>query len=157
MESTEPTYQYKESEGIFRKLIDGTVDIRQFYYKKIFHSYDNQEDRLAYIDIADLGTLIVKKLKKNKTSEFEKFFNNIESIFIDSDKDARNLLVAGLFESLQTSGIDYYNSYNKWLKPKSKVEWDSIIDFWEGKDWRTTKDERDERKKEIQKILNRKS
>ena len=153
MNSKEPEYQYKNPEKIFQKLIDGTVNIRQFYYKKVFHSYDNQEDRISYIDIADLGDLIVKKLRKNNTSEFKQFFNNIESIFIDCDKETSNLLVAGLFESLQKSDIDYYNSFNQWLKPNSKTKWDRIIDFWEGKDWRTTKEERESRKNEMNKIL----
>jgi hypothetical protein len=156
MDSKKPEYQYKNHENIFRKLIDGTVNIRQFYYKKIFHSYDSQEDRISYVDIAELGNLVVKKLKKNHTSEFEQFFNNIESIFIDCDKEASNLLVAGLFESLQKSDIDYYNSFNQWLKPNSKTKWDGIIDFWEGKDWRTTKEKRESRKKEIDKILKNK-
>ncbi len=145
-------YQYKNPEKIFRKLIDKTVDIRQFYYKKIFHSYNSQDDRLAYIDIADLGILIGKKLKKDKTSEFEQFFDNIEEILSDADYDATNLIVVGLFESLQNSGVDYYNSYDKWLKQISKNKWDGLIDFWEGKGWRTT----EEKQKEIQKILNKK-
>ena len=161
MKSTEPKYNYENLETVFRKLIENTVDIRQYYYKKIFHSYEHMEERKesGYNDIGDLALLILKKKRKEETSEFEQFFKNVEVILSGADYDVTNLIVVGLFEGIQNAGgseIDYYKSFDNWLEPNSKKEWDNLIDFWEGTEWRIPKDEREKKEKEIQKILNKK-
>ncbi|MCT8341258.1 hypothetical protein MG296_14420 [Flavobacteriaceae bacterium TK19130] len=161
MNKIEPKYHFNDLELTFRKLIENTTDIRQFYYKKISDPYLNKEERKesAYNDIVELAFLILRKKRKSDTKEFKQFFCNVEEILSDADYDVKNLIVVGLFEGIQNVGgpeIDYYKSFDLWLKPKSKNEWDELIDFWEGKEWRVSDEEREKREKEVKKILNKK-
>jgi hypothetical protein len=70
------------------------------------------------------------------------FFEKTEEILNHGDADVQNLIIVGLFEGIQNIGggeIKYHSSFNKWLKPESKLMWDYLIDFWEGTDWRNSK------------------
>lgn len=63
------------------------------------------------------------------------FFKKVEEILQTCDSEIENLIVIGLFESIQNIGgnqINYYSAYDKWLKPLSKSKWEALIDFWEG-------------------------
>jgi len=47
----------------------------------------------------------------------------------------------GLFEGIQNIGgseIDYYRSFDKWLKNNSLKAWQDLIDLWESDDRRKT-------------------
>ena len=56
------------------------------------------------------------------------------------DNEVETLLVIGLFEDIQNiAGPEgnYYTGFNDWLSPLSKLNWERVIDFWEGIDWRS--------------------
>jgi hypothetical protein len=110
-------------------------------YLKEEYKNDNSI-RLNYIDIAEISRLIIAKHEAGQTERFEMFFENVEEILKNCDPEIENLIVIGLFESLQNIGgreINYYSAYDKWLKPVSKLKWFELIDFWEGKKWRNSK------------------
>ena len=70
---------------------------------------------------------------------------------IHGEHYVQELIVIGLFEGIQNIGgseIDYYRSFDKWLKNNSLKAWRELIDFWEGDDWRKAA--------ESKKILNKK-
>lgn len=131
-------------ESVFRKIIEGTQDCRNYYYKKIYTYKEDSSERNsnAFNDMGELSRFIVKKLKKQQINEFEKIFSNIEEILIDCNIYVENLIVVGFFEGIQNIGdseINYYYSFDNWLQKQSKSKWDNLIDFWEGKEWRENK------------------
>ena len=70
---------------------------------------------------------------------------------IHGEHYVQELIVIGLFEGIQNIGgseIDYYRSFDKWLKNNSLKAWRELIDYWEKDDWRKTA--------ESKKILNKK-
>lgn len=89
--------------------------------------------------MAELARYLVERFNRNETEKFNVFFEAVELILNSCDAKVKNLIVVGLFEDIQNAGgteINYYTSFDKWLKPMSKAKWDEIIDVWEGRDWR---------------------
>src|SRR5690606_28327951 len=149
----EPEIKYYESdiEKVFQKLISDWSELTEFYNREVKFDYDDPNDRLAYVDIGDISRFIVEKKKIGQTEKFEQFFQNVEEIMIHGEHYVQELIVIGLFEGIQNVGgseIDYYRSFDKWLKSNSLKAWRELIDFWEKDDWRKTS--------ESEKILNKK-
>jgi hypothetical protein len=125
-----------------------TLTSTDYALKEAFDNYfkeeykDDKDERLSYFDIAEISRYLIDRLKSRQTENFDAFFEAVESILNDCDTEIENLIVIGLFEGIQNIGgpeINYYSSFDKWLKPLSKSKWDTLIDLWEGKDWRTRK------------------
>ena len=151
MKKTEIKYHQLDIEKVFQKLISEWNELTEFYNTEVKFDYDDPNDRLAYIDIADIAEFIVEKKKSGQTENFEQFFENVEDILIHGEPYVQELIVIGLFEGIQNIGdseIDYYRSFDKWLKNNSLKAWRELIDFWEKDDWRKTS--------ESEKILNKK-
>jgi hypothetical protein len=134
------TTQYTESniDKIFSKLISSDNELK-LQFEKYISEYADLNDRLNYIDICEISRYIIDKVLKGETQTLASIFDNVEDILNACDTYTENLIVIGLFEGIQNVGgskIDYYFGFNKWLKPKSKLKWDALIDSWEGSDWR---------------------
>ncbi len=141
MKELEIIYYKDDIEKVFQKLISDWVELTEFYNKEVKFDYDNPNDRLAYIDIGEIARFIVEKRKSGQTEKFEQFFANVEQIMTHGEHYIQELIVIGLFEGIQNIGgseIDYYRSFDKWLKNKSLKAWRELIDFWEKDDWRKT-------------------
>ena len=139
MKKTEIKYFKSEIEKVFEKLTLGWDELTEFYNIEVVLNYDDPKDRLYYIDIADISRFIVEKKKLEQTEKFEQFFENIEEIIIHGEHYVQELIVIGLFEGIQNIGgleIDYYRSFDKWLKNNSLKAWRELIDFWEKDDWK---------------------
>ncbi len=159
MKEIEPKYKYKEIKNVFEKLISNHTELTEHFSKEVNLTDYNLDDDIPYVDIGSISRYIVENKIKGRTSDFELFFANVEEIYVNADSDVQNFIVVGLFEGIQNIGgekIDYYRSFNKWLKKESQIGWNELIDFWEGKEWRIPKAEREKRTKEINKILNKK-
>jgi len=145
-------FHENEIEAVFQKLISYWDELIEFYNREVKFEYEKESDRLIYIDMADISRFIANKKLSGEVEYFEIFFENVETIFTNADETVRNLIVVGLFEDIQNIGgkeIDYYRSFDQWLKPNSLKAWRTLIDFWEGKDWKKTN--------ESQAILNNKN
>lgn len=141
MKKTEIKYYQSDIEKVFQKLISKCNELTEFYNTDVKFDYDDPNDRLAYIDIGDISRFIVEKKKSGQTESFEQFFENVEGIMIHGEHYVQELIVFGLFEGIQNIGgseIDYYYSFDKWLKNKSLKAWRELIDSWEGTDWKKT-------------------
>jgi hypothetical protein len=91
------------------------------------------------MDMGEIARYLVEKLIKGDTKNFDTFFDTVEVVVNNCDAEIENLIVVGLFEDIQNIGgsaVNYYSGFDKWLKPVSKTEWDKVIDFWEGRNWR---------------------
>jgi len=151
MKKTEIKYYQSDIEKVFQKLISEWNELIEFYNTEVKFDYDDPNDRLAYIDIGDISRFIVEKKKSGQTENFEQFFENVEDIMMHGEHYVQELIVIGLFEGIQNIGgseIDYYHSFDKWLKNNSLKAWRELIDSWEGTDWKKSK--------ESKKILNKK-
>ena len=141
MKKPEIKYQESEIEQVFQKLISDWNELTEFYNTEVKFDYEDPSERLAYIDIGDISRFIVDKKKSEQTEKYETFFENVEEIIIHGDHYVQELIVIGLFEGIQNvsgSEIDYYRSFDKWLKLNSFKVWRALIDLWEKDDWRKT-------------------
>lgn len=151
MKKPEIKYYQSDIEKVFAKLISEWNELTEFYNTEVKFDYEDPENRLAYVDIGDISRFIVKKKKSGQTEKFEQFFENVEEIMVHGEHYVQELIVIGLFEGIQNIGgseIDYYRSFDKWLKNNSLKAWRELIDFWEKDDWRKTT--------ESEKLLNKK-
>ena len=122
-------------------LSNSCKDLKANYNNYLLYQYDTvqptKDDRLSYVEIGNISNFIVWKVKNNATKCLDKIFENAEMILQKGDETTKNLIVVGLFEGVQNVAgwhkIDYYNGFDKWLRPESKIAWDELIKFWEGK------------------------
>lgn len=111
------------------------------YFKNYLHKEykGDKTQRLDYVDIGVIADFIVDKLKAGQTEILQPFFDKVETILTNCDTYVDNLIVVGLFESIQNicgTEIDYHFIFNPWLGNLSKQRWDKLIDSWEGEEWR---------------------
>lgn len=112
------------------------------FYNFLKTEYQDDEEKLLYVDIGQISSIIVADFKLGATAYFNIFFEKAEEILESCDSEVENLIVIGLFQDIQNIAggeINYYSGFNDWLKPVSKSKWYSLIDFREGIDWRNSK------------------
>ncbi len=86
---------------------------------------DSETIRLYYCDKGEIARFIVTQFLNRETSNFQSFFDKVEEICPGCDAEIVTLMGVGLFENIQNIGgpvIDYYSSFDQWLKPISKSE-----------------------------------
>lgn len=133
-------FSQKHLDNVFLALTSTDEELKNHFDKYIHEEYDDEfSERLSYLDIGEIARFLVARIKAGQTSYFLDFFTQVEVILSKCDSYVSELIVIGLFESIQNNSgkeVDYYQGFDKWLKPISKKEWGCLIDFWEGKDWR---------------------
>lgn len=134
-------FRQNQIDRVFAVLTSTDKELQKQFDKYLLDEYEDEfSEKLSYLDVAEIARFIVDKIKAGQTSFFPAFFNQIEFILSSCDKYVEELLILGLFEGIQNhcgwDDIDYYHSFDQWLQPLSKQEWDALIDFWEGRDWR---------------------
>lgn len=125
-------------------LASADNELKEYFDNYISDEYKIDEvERLDYIDIGEIARFILTKFKAGKYETLKVLFDKVEILLIDCDTEIENLIVVGLFESLQNicgTETDYHYVFNPWLRPISKEKWDKLIDSWEGIEWRNNKD-----------------
>lgn len=128
-------------DNVFETLISTDNMLKEVFDNYIKEEYkEDKDEHLKYVDIAEISRYVIERFKNGQDENFDAFFDAVENILNNCDTEIENLIVIGLFESIQNIGgsdINYHTSYDKWLKPVSKSKWDELIDVWEGKDRRT--------------------
>ncbi|RZK28690.1 MAG: hypothetical protein EOO61_21715 [Hymenobacter sp.] len=133
-------FRQDQIDRVFAVLTSTDKELQKRFNEYLLVDYEDESlERLYYLDMSEISRFIVDKIKAGQTSFFKEFFNQIEFILSNCDDYVGELIVIGLFEGIQNVGgkdINYYQSFDQWLKPLSKQNWDELIDFWEGQDWR---------------------
>ncbi|SJZ32022.1 DUF7674 family protein [Sediminibacterium ginsengisoli] len=128
-------FNHLSIDEVFKLLTQFNSDLNKFFAQYLQQEYsDLEKERLYYLDIAEIGRFIISNIE-TKTHIFTNFFVQVELILSNCDTDIENLVVVGLFESLQNSSsgkVDYHTYFDKWLLPVSKDKWNRLIDQWEG-------------------------
>lgn len=125
------SYTYAHIEKVFEKMVSVNLELAELFFQ--------ERDHIPYIDVAIISRFIVNQKRDNNTDWFPDFFDTVEEIYIQGDDEVKNFIVIGLFEGIQNIGgkeIDYYSSFDHWLKPCSLLAWKNLIDSWEGVNWR---------------------
>lgn len=120
-------------------------ELKEYFDNYISEEYKTDEvERLDYMDIGEIARFILTKFKAKQYETLKVLFDKVETLLIECDSETENLIVIGLFESLQNicgTETDYHFVFNPWLRPISKEKWDKLIDSWEGIEWRINKDQ----------------
>ena len=140
-QNTDINFKQDQIDRAFVLLTSTDKELQKRFDKYLLDEYDDElSERLYYLDVAEIARFLVGKIKAGRTSFFLEFFSQIEFILSSCDKYVEDLLVEGLFECIQNGcgreDINYYQSFDQWLKPLSRQKWDKLTDFWEGKEWR---------------------
>lgn len=140
MNSPNIVYTLNNIERVFELLVSSDQKMQVAFYKYLEEEYNNTSVRLYYVDIAEIARQLVVDFKNGETAYFKLFFEQVEVILQSCDNDVETLLVVGLFQDIQNvagSEVNYHTGFNDWLNPVSKLNWERVIDFWEGIDGRS--------------------
>jgi len=99
-------------------------------------NYENGDEQLLYIDLADFATHFVDLYKKHELREFPAVFDVIELLHISGDDFVKEAASVGLLEDLQNrllSNAINMNAFNQYLKQESLKWWNHLNDFWDSK------------------------
>ena len=127
--------EFYTSERAINSLVEALYDFENKWLDYLKSEYkDYQKEKLNYVDISFIGRYVIELLKENKNNELDVFFETVERIYENCDSETAELLTIGLLESIQNNSpdakIDYHYDFNNWLKPKTRKEWNNLIDFW---------------------------
>ena len=144
MSNNVPNFKFTAHDiaAVYEALTFHDQNLKTYFENYLNAEYPKSEDeRLHYNGFGQISRYIEDEFKRGQTGLFDPFFEAVELILSSCDREIANLVVIGLFEAIQNIGgneINYYSGFNKWLRTISKLNWDQLIDFWEGKGWRDT-------------------
>lgn len=98
-----------------------------------------------YTELLDLARYIVDSYKAGEVTEFPKTFNTLELLIREGDEKARELVMMGFIEVLQSLVSDESSEnglFKRWLKEESLKSWNEMERFWQGKRIPSDKSER---------------
>lgn len=141
---TQPSSNFKfigtERDNVLAELASTDKELKEFFKTYLHNEYKGDKaKRLDYVDIGEIARFLVDKLQVGQTQMFQTFFEKVERILNNCDSYVNDLIVVGLFGSIQNicaTSIDYHHVFNPWLGHVSKIRWDELIDNWEGEEWR---------------------
>jgi hypothetical protein len=96
---------------------------------------DPGEERLTYLEISAAVRQMAAWLREGKTGCLPPIFGVAERCLLEGDEDAVVLILVGLFEDLQNSGMTDLPTFEVWepfLGPLSARGWKAVADFWDG-------------------------
>lgn len=87
----------------------------------------DEDGRLLYIDMADLGRHLKRKVGAGDTAEFPAVFELVERLHVEGDRWVQELATIGLLEALNPD-----ERFIPWLGPVSLNWWRRLDRFWSG-------------------------
>lgn len=89
-----------------------------------------------YIDVAEFVHFILDSYENENRELVTRAFQAVEDLLIEGDSSVQEITALGILETLQCSASwkPYGNkAFIQWLGPKSRAEWDELIEIWRGK------------------------
>jgi hypothetical protein len=89
-----------------------------------------------YNKLSVLAQYIVDAYKLGKTDDFSKLFNTLELFIREGDEKARELVMVGFIEVIQSIALNEVlgsDCFKPWLKEESLRSWNEIAKFWQEK------------------------
>ncbi|WP_218060656.1 DUF7674 family protein [Pseudobacillus wudalianchiensis] len=122
-------------EQVMGLLLSACPSYTKRWEKYLEENYEDGDEQLLYIDVADFTNHVIELYRLNETEEFEPVFEVIELLHIQGDEFVKELATIGLLEDIQLSLTDKqeHDFFIKYLKPDSLKWWNYLIDFWSGK------------------------
>jgi hypothetical protein len=118
-----------------RKWITAFCDTRPEWRDRAAHILSDKG--LPTVDIAGLGRELFDDVRRGKrAAELKAAFSCIEMGLAQGDDHTRNLIVVGLFESLQNrayADLEPPDAMDAWLGPASRDAWADLIEGWTGR------------------------
>lgn len=78
-------------------LLSANQNMHEAFYKYLEEEYNDNSERLYYVDIGEIARHLVIDFKKGETSYFNLFFEKVEAMLQSCDSEVETLLVIGLF------------------------------------------------------------
>ena len=88
-----------------------------------------------YSVVAELARHLVAQAKNNRSEGFAQVFRAVEVELQDPNAEARDLLIVGFLEDLQTLSLNdglTLESWLPWLGPESRASWSAVERYWAG-------------------------
>lgn len=111
----------------FRPHLEATL--KAFYYG------DPPDQTLPYSDVAWISSFLIDLVQRQETACFPTVFALLERLLITGSDDVQNWVVVGVLEGLQNQVSHTkltYAAFEPWLGPKTREEWDRLIEAWGG-------------------------
>jgi hypothetical protein len=89
-----------------------------------------------YIDVAEFVHFVLDFYERGNRELMPRAFQAVEDLLIEGDSTVQEIVALGILETLQcaASWKPYGNeAFIQWLGPKSRIEWDELVEVWRGK------------------------
>ena len=90
---------------------------------------------LPYLQMGAIARYLGERLRRRETGCFASLFEAVEGCIIRGDEVTRNLVIVGLLEDLQNSGVTGVTDLSRWrpyLGPTTTRAWDALERLWNG-------------------------
>jgi hypothetical protein len=104
-------------------------------FTEIWESNEKDFEDLPYMHLNQFGRHIVQLEINSSTEEFPKIFEAVERLHLEGDEYVKEAATVGVLEAIQNHALDRKidpKIFEKYLLPKSKENWDRLINFWDG-------------------------
>jgi hypothetical protein len=121
---------------VIQLLLKACPSYKKRWEEYVQDNYENGDEQLLYIDLADFASHLVDLYKQNELNEFPAVFDVIELLHTSGDDIVKEAATIGLLEDLQNGLLNNEintNVFNKYLKQESLKWWYHLNDFWDGK------------------------
>jgi hypothetical protein len=89
-----------------------------------------------YIDVGEFVHFILNSYEQGNLELMPRAFQAVEDLLAEGDSSVQEIAALGILETLQcaASWKPYGNkAFLQWLGPKSRAEWDELVEIWRGK------------------------
>jgi hypothetical protein len=89
-----------------------------------------------YIDVAEFVRFILNFYEQGNLELMLRAFQAVEDLLAEGDSSVQEIAALGILETLQCAASlkPYGNKvFLQWLGPKSRADWDELVEIWRGK------------------------
>ncbi len=89
-----------------------------------------------YIDVGEFVHFLIDSYELGNGDLMRRAFQAVEDLLVEGDRSVQEITALGILETLQcaASWKPYGNkAFIQWLGPKSREEWDELVEIWRGK------------------------
>lgn len=125
-----------KKDEVISLLLKACPSYQKRWEEHVHSNYEEGEEQLLYIDLANFANHLIELYKANKLDEFVKIFETIELLHTNGDEYVKEAATIGLLEDIQNYALSNNISLDifvKYLEPESRNWWTNLNDFWNGK------------------------
>jgi hypothetical protein len=121
---------------MFVPLLEADPSFSNRWHAFVEEWRDEPDELPQYLALFDLARHLIGRLEAGDVAGFDTVFDVVERWHLEGDDYVREAASIGLLEDLQNGYLHKTtepSDFEKWLRPTSRIWWDKLIAYWEGR------------------------